>query len=220
MTSTGTPSVVASYLSGPSGVVTNPGEPTLPLLTSNVSVAGQVLRGVGFRGATFTDTPGVTPLTGAPATELNAPHAPFVSAAFFPARLWTLNYFGGLADNPTTTRLNLTPAQYRSDAPGSTTDVLRRYTNTSLRLFYSSNTQAYAADGGGTNRPGWPRRRRSRASTPASSTTRSRSPSASSAIRRRASRARGSRTRASRRARGRRSTSRRARPTRASGAGR
>ena len=154
VTPTGTPSVVASYLSGPSGIVTNPGEPTLPLLSSNVSVTGQVLRGVGFRGATFTDTPGVTPLTGAPATELNAPHAPFVSAAFFPARVWTLNYFGGLADNPTSTRLNLTPAQYRSDAPGSLTDVLRRYTNTDLRLFYSANTQAYAAAGGGTNRPG------------------------------------------------------------------
>jgi hypothetical protein len=154
VTPTGTPSVLASYLNGPSGVVTNPGEPTLPLFTGDVSVPGQVLRGVGFRGATFTDTAGVTPLTGAPATELNAPHAPFVSAAFFPARLWTLNYFGALADNPTSTRLNLTPAQYRSDSPGSLTDELRQYTNTDLRLFYSANTQAYAAVGGGTNRPG------------------------------------------------------------------
>ena len=65
--------------------MTNPGAPALPLEINDVSVAGQVLRGVGFRGGSFTDTTGVTPLTGAPATELNSPHSPFVSAAFFPA---------------------------------------------------------------------------------------------------------------------------------------
>jgi hypothetical protein len=37
----------------------------------------------------------------------------------------------------------LTPAQYRSDAPGSLTSVLRRYTSTDLRLYYSANRQDY-----------------------------------------------------------------------------
>ena len=40
------------------------------------TTAGKVLRGVGFRGGTFTDLAGITPLTGTPATELNGePHA-------------------------------------------------------------------------------------------------------------------------------------------------
>ena len=76
--------VTATWFTGPNGVVTNPGAPTLPLEIDDVTVSGKVLRGVGFRGGSFTDTPGVTPLTGAPATELNAPHSPFVSDGVLP----------------------------------------------------------------------------------------------------------------------------------------
>src|SRR5262249_2621907 len=119
----GNPSVTATYLSGPDGVQTNPGEPALPLSINDVRGSSTVLRGVGFRRGTFTDQSGLTPLTGAPGTELNGVHAPFVSSAFFPGRLWTTNYFGGLDGAAGTTRLMLTPAQYRSDAPGSATDV-------------------------------------------------------------------------------------------------
>ena len=94
--------------------------------------------------AAYTDTPGVTPLTGAPATELNSPHSPFVSSAFFPGRLWSVNYFGGLQNQAATTRLMLTPVQYRTDAPGSSTNVQRRFTSTGLRLFYSNYTATTA----------------------------------------------------------------------------
>ena len=97
-----------------------------------------MLRGVGFREGTFTDRSGVTPLTGAPATELNTPHSPFVSSAFFPSKLWTLNYFDGVQDGDTGTNLTLTPAQYRSEAPGSLTNVERAFSNVGLRLFYSN----------------------------------------------------------------------------------
>ncbi len=80
---TGGAAPTATYLSGPNGVETSPGAPTLPLATTDVSVPNKVLRGVGFLGGTYTDQMGITPLTGAPATELNNPHSPFVSSAFF-----------------------------------------------------------------------------------------------------------------------------------------
>ncbi|MGA3362226.1 MAG: hypothetical protein ABSD82_09360 [Solirubrobacteraceae bacterium] len=93
---------LATYLSGPAGIPngisTSPGAPTLPLAVSDVSVPGQVLRGVGFTGGTYTDQSGITPLTGAPATELSGLHSTFSSTAFFPSRLWSVNYFGGLSD--------------------------------------------------------------------------------------------------------------------------
>jgi Tol biopolymer transport system component len=143
----GTPSgVTASWFTGPNGVVTNPGAPTVPLEANDVTVAGQVLRGVGFRGGSFTDTAGITPLTGAAATEINAAHSPFVSDAFFPSRLWNLNYYGGLQGEAATTKLMFTPVQYRSDAPGSQTDVERRYSSASFRLFYSDYTQSFGAN--------------------------------------------------------------------------
>ena len=136
----------ATYLTGPDGVSTSPGAPALPLTVSNVSVDGKVLRGVGFMGGTYTDQSGITPLTGAPATELNGVHSPFVSSAFFPSRLWTVNYFGGLSDGSTATRLLLTPVQYKSDAPESLTDIQRTFSNVGLRLFYSDNTTTYGAN--------------------------------------------------------------------------
>ena len=130
----GTPSgVSATWFAGPSGVVTNPGAPALPLEANDASVAGKVLRGVGFRGGSFTDVTGVTPLTGAPATELNSVHSPFVSEAFYPSRLWSVNYFGGLQGAATSTSLMLTPVQYRSDAPGSLTNTRRTFSSTELQ---------------------------------------------------------------------------------------
>ena len=142
----GTPTVTASWFAGPNGVVTNPGAPALPLEINDATVTDKVLRGVGFRAGSFTDTTGVTPLTGAPATELNSPHSPFVSAAFFPSRLWSLNHFGGLQDGSSSTNLMFTPVQYRTDAPGSLTNVQRVFSSADLRLFYSDYTESFGAN--------------------------------------------------------------------------
>nr|WP_231134795.1 Ig-like domain repeat protein [Motilibacter deserti] len=143
--STEGPDVTATYLTGPDGLLTNPAEPALPLVNENVSAPGRVLRGVGLRSGTYTDTDGVTPLTGAPATEYSSVHGPFVSAAFFPNRLARVNYFDAIAEGSATgqTRLMLTPTQYRSDAPGSSTTTQRAYSSLGFSLFYSSNTQQY-----------------------------------------------------------------------------
>ncbi len=147
-TPTGVPSLSATWLSGPDGVVTSPGAPTLPLAASDVtdvSGAGAVLRGVGFWSGTYSDQSGITPLTGSPATELNGVHSTFAPSTFFPGRLWTVNYFGGLVDGSTSARLSLTPAQYKDDGTGLT-DVQRTYTSVGLRLFYSANRQTYGAN--------------------------------------------------------------------------
>ena len=142
----------ATYYEGPNGgVVTNPAEPTVPLITKNVTVPGSVLRGVGFRGGDFIDFTGtpeepLLPLTGAPTTELRGVHTPFASEVFFPMRLATVNYFGELTDDGGLTQINVTPAQHRVERIGDINTILRRYDNLDLRLYYSSNTATY--DGG------------------------------------------------------------------------
>ena len=89
-----------NWLTGRDGVQTEPGLPTLPKQIDDVtSSTGEVLRGVGFVSGTYTDTTGVTPLTGAPTTEQNGIHTSFVSPVFFPQRLATVNYFGALDGN-------------------------------------------------------------------------------------------------------------------------
>ena len=104
-----------SWLDGRDGVTTQPGAPALPKQIEDVSVPGQLLRGVGFRGGDYTDTTGLLPLTGAPAIEGSTANTTFESDAFFPQRLATPNYFGALGASGRTS-LILTPAQYRSDA--------------------------------------------------------------------------------------------------------
>jgi hypothetical protein len=131
-------STTATWLSGPDGVVTNPAEPALPLQVVNVTPinSAHVLRGVGFRGATYSEST-VLPLTGAPTTELRGVHTPFSSPVFFPMRLWTSNYFSALSGG-NGTNLLVTPAQHRAlDAANST---LRQYSGLALRLFYSDLT--------------------------------------------------------------------------------
>jgi CSLREA domain-containing protein len=137
----------ATYLSGSDGVLTNPAEPTLPLEIRNVSVPGKVLRGVGFRGGSYTDILDVLPLTGAPTTEIRGVHSPFLSDVFFPIRTWIVNYLDVLFDVAEgVTRLAITPAQHRSTAPGSLTSTLRRFDSLGFRLYYSDNF-APAEDG-------------------------------------------------------------------------
>jgi hypothetical protein len=137
------------WLVGPDGVQSGPALPALPKQIEDVtSSTGEVLRGVGFVGGTYTDTPGVFPLTGAPTIEQNGIHTNFVSPAFFPQKLATINYFGALDGNGTDgrTRLITTPAQYRSDIGSTTTDTERAYSQLGLQLYYSRNTSTYGAN--------------------------------------------------------------------------
>jgi len=140
----------ATYLSGSNVVDTSPAAPTLPLSITDVGIGGgNVLRGVGFLGGSYSDTTGITPLTGAPGTELSGVHTTFSSSAFYPARLWTVNYFSGLSgasSDPTDAQLMLTPVQYKSDGPGSLTDDQRTFSSVTTRLFYSANTKTYGAN--------------------------------------------------------------------------
>ncbi len=131
--------VLATWLSGPDGVVSNPAEPALPLAAINVTPTDGniVLRGVGFRGGNYTDST-IVPLTGAPTTELRGVHVPFVSPVFFPMRTWTVNYFGALSGGGGTSLL-VTPAQHRAFDIEAGTSTLRRYGNLDLRLYYSGN---------------------------------------------------------------------------------
>jgi hypothetical protein len=136
--------LTATWLSGPNGVVSNPAEPALPLAVLNVTPTDSsiVLRGVGFRGGTFTDST-VVPLTGAPTTELRGVHAPFVSPVFFPMRLSSVSYFGALGGSGGTNLL-VTPAQHRLADAALGTSALRKYSSLDLRLFYSGNLTSAA----------------------------------------------------------------------------
>ncbi|MDX6256804.1 MAG: large repetitive protein [Frankiales bacterium] len=138
-----------SWLSGTDGTLTQPALPALPeQYVPATSTGGQSLRGVGFRSGTYTDAPGVTPLTGAPTTEQNGVHTTFSSTSFFPQNLFSVNYFDALGGTGSSgqTKVVLTPAQYRSDS--ASTNTVRTYSNVGLSLFYSSNIATY-----GQNRP-------------------------------------------------------------------
>ncbi|MGC4108858.1 MAG: hypothetical protein QM747_00175 [Nocardioides sp.] len=129
----------STWLSGADGVTALPGAPAIPKQIENVTAAGQVLRGVGFRSADYSDTTGILPVTGAPAIEGSTPNTTFESAAFFPQRLVTPNYFDTLGGGGRTS-LILNPAQYRSDSGGALTDTQRAYSDLGVRLFYSGSS--------------------------------------------------------------------------------
>jgi parallel beta-helix repeat protein len=139
--------VTATWFSGGQGTVVNPAEPVLPLEVRNVSAPDLALRGVSLRGGVYTETPGgLLPLTGAPATETRGVHGPFLTDVFYPIRIWNVNYFDLLCSGPEgSIRLALTPAQYRSDNPGSPTGAFRVYSSVEFRLFYSANVTTYRA---------------------------------------------------------------------------
>ena len=135
--------VEAFYLSGSDGVVSNPSEPTLPLELRNVSVAGTVLRGVGFLGGSYSDLHNILPLSGAPTTEIRGVHTPFVTSIFYPVRPWGVNYFDTLSSNGDgITQLAVTPAQFRSAPMDLEKGTLRKFSSLNLRLYYSSFTDA------------------------------------------------------------------------------
>ena len=135
----------AKYYTGPGdGVLTTPGAPVLPLYAKGAKAgdAGYILRGIGFTGGRYADST-VTPLTGAPGTELQSAHTSFSSPTFYPAQMWSANYFDALGGSGGVT-LFTTPAQHRAPAPGSDTVTLRLYDNLKLRLFYSDSIAAGA----------------------------------------------------------------------------
>jgi CSLREA domain-containing protein len=142
---TATSTVTATYLSGENDVVSNPAQPVLPLSLKNVSVAGTILRGVGFRGGTYTDTPDVRALTGAATSEIRGVHPAFLSSILFPVQPWQVNYYAALTNSDGgVTKLSLTPAQYISQAPGDPLTTQRSFSDMQFRLFYSSNINTYA----------------------------------------------------------------------------
>ena len=132
-----------SWLNGTDGVVSNPAEPVLPLHVANVTPTTAVaLRGVGLESASYTDSI-LTPLTGAPTTEIRGVHTSFSSPVLFPMRLWTSNYFGALSST-VGTRLLVTPAQHRAADLTAGTSVRRQFNGLTLNLYYSANTTAAA----------------------------------------------------------------------------
>ncbi len=139
LTSLGGGSIESTFFTGPDGIATNPLEPTLPLDVQNVSVDGYVLRGVGFRGGTYTERQ-VTPLTGAPNTEIRGVHVPFASNVLYPIRLTTPNYFDALGAPDGATRLLITPVQHVTESIGDQESTARIFSQIGLRLFYSNNT--------------------------------------------------------------------------------
>ncbi|NWJ45281.1 MAG: Ig-like domain repeat protein [Chloroflexi bacterium] len=130
--------VTATYRSGKDGTVTNPLEPVLPLDMRNVTVSGQLLRGVGFRKGDYVDTTGLFPLvSSAPTTEQGLAHPTFSSNYFYPVTVARPNYYDALSDGATT-RLAITPVQYKSDSLSSITGTQRLYNNLGFRLYYGS----------------------------------------------------------------------------------
>lgn len=132
-------SIQTTFFEGADGVVTNPTQPVLPLENENVSVNGVVLRGVGFRGGSYSDLANIIPLTGAPATEIRGVHIPYPSQVFFPVRPWNINYFDALGGGGGTTRLLVTPAQFKSNDNDPLRGTWRTFDSMRLRLFYSGN---------------------------------------------------------------------------------
>ncbi len=127
--------ITATYLTGPNnGEVARPGEPVFPSQLYNVHVAGQVLRGIAFRGGTYTDTAHVTPLTTAVGTETSVGHPAFYSSAFYPSQVWSANFFAAIGGG--SELLATAPAQYRSTAAGAADGTLRQFSDLKFRLYY------------------------------------------------------------------------------------
>jgi len=135
LSATGT--VLTTYLSGTDGVVVNPFEPIYPKEIDNVSMNGEQLRGVAFRGGSYTDLNGIIPLTSSPTTETSTAHLSYNTPVFYPTQLWAANYVNAFSGG--NTRLITFPAQFRSSAQGAVDGTLRTFTDLDLRLYYLSS---------------------------------------------------------------------------------
>jgi pentapeptide MXKDX repeat protein len=149
-------SVEASYLEGNNqGVLTNPGEPALPLEARNVTATGMVLRGVGFRGGQYTEQD-VIPLIGVAATEIQGVRTPFLTDFFYPVQMWRVNYWDALADPDSgISQLMVTPAQHRTSPIVSTPQksTRRAFSEMVLRLYYSNHVADLSQTPGVTSIP-------------------------------------------------------------------
>ena len=93
----------ATYVSGTNGVVANPAEPVLPLEVRNVaapagSPAGTLLRGVGFRGGSYSDQGNIFPLTGDPATGIQEVWVTFTGNGSYAGAWQSFNLTQNLSD--------------------------------------------------------------------------------------------------------------------------
>ena len=126
--------VTTTYLYGTDGVVVNPFEPIYPKEIDNISVSGQQVRGVAFRGGSYTDLSGIIPLTSSPTTETSTAHLSYNTPVFYPTQVWAPNYIDAFSGG--NTRLITFPAQFRSSALGATDGTLRKFSSLDLQLYY------------------------------------------------------------------------------------
>lgn len=126
--------LTTTYYSGADGVVSNPYEPIYPKEIHEVQYANNVLRGIAFRGGTYTDQTGIIPLTTAPATDTTNAHKSFNTSVFYPTQMWMPNYTDAI--NGGNTWLMVFPVQYRSGSTGSISGILRTFTQLDLQFFY------------------------------------------------------------------------------------
>lgn len=136
------------WYEGGNGVVSNPVEPVRPVDSYNVSVPGNLLRGVGFRGGVYEDEEGFLPLTGAPTTEIRGVFGAFISEVFFPVQPYSTNYFGAICGGTDGERLNIFRTQFLNPDDGEPDGILRKYSQMNLRLFYNNNRETYYNDNG------------------------------------------------------------------------
>jgi hypothetical protein len=126
--------VTTTYLSGPDGVVANPFEPIYPKAIYNVSTNGHVLRGIAFRGGSYSDETGVIPLTTAPTTETSTANLSYNTEVFYPTQVWSPNYYDALIGG--NTGLVVFPAQFKSSEPGAIDGTRRIFDQLKLQLYY------------------------------------------------------------------------------------
>jgi predicted outer membrane repeat protein len=126
--------VTTTYLSGADGVVVNPFEPILPKEIYSVNATGNILRGVAFRGGSYTDLNGIVPLTSSPTTETSTAHLSYNTNVFYPTQTWMPNFSDAFSGGDT--RLIVFPAQFRSSEPGAIDGTLRKFDELELALYY------------------------------------------------------------------------------------
>ena len=128
--------VTTTYLSGADGVVANPFEPIYPKEIFNVTSSSNVLRGVAFRGGTYTDLTGIIPLTTSPTTETSTAHLSYNTDVFYPTQTWAANFTEAISGGRT--QLVVFPAQFKSSAPAAIDGTLRKFNGLNLQLYYLS----------------------------------------------------------------------------------
>ncbi|MFN2138173.1 MAG: Ig-like domain-containing protein [Candidatus Promineifilaceae bacterium] len=142
-------------LGGPDGAkVIAAGEPVLPLDYLDITAANTTLRGVLFLEGDMREFSGRQPLVSAVTTELSAPRFNFFSNIDYPMNIWNINRFDVLSNEEGSTKLALTPSQYRSTSTQLETTSLRRFDRIKLRLFYNDETSTYDTGQGVLNDPG------------------------------------------------------------------